>query len=537
MRKNDYIALFVIFLVGLFLRGFNLWDNVIFSYDQARDAQRIYDIFAFKDLKLVGPETDIPGVFNGPIFYYLVAPIYYLFHFNPNFAALFFVLLNLLGVFLLYELSLILFKNKKIALLSALLWTLSFEQANFAKYISNASPLSVTIILFFLGLALYLFRRKNTGLTISVIALAAAIHFDIYLVYLLLIYPVFYFIYFPKVTLKNLLVNCGIFLLLLTPFLIAEIKWGFTAVAGFTNYFNKQTGLVGIVDSITLYSQKIAEYVYYSFFSFNIFFAFALFIILCIIVYKQSKDRNKTIFLFVWMFSTFPLFAFRSGVINVPVINTSIAGAITLLFAKGVFEIISGKRYKLLGLGILLILIISNLKLFVGDNFNNVKVLSLRPMLLSYEKQVIDYTYSSSNKSDFSVCAITEPLFVNTLWSYLYKFYGQVKYGKLPYWSGSKQYLNTNHFPYDKNHVSIRYIILENQGGIPSHAPRSAIYLEDQISQLIEEKKYGEIIVQKRKLTTDKNLLRDTQGLTPPEVRTINSITSVDDRFSCFHQY
>ncbi len=537
MRKNDYVILFVIFFIGLFLWSFHLWNNIIFSYDQARDAQRIYDIFALRHLKLVGPETDIPGVFNGPLFYYLIAPVYFLSHFNPNFVAFFLVFLSLGGIFLLYEFSLLLFKNRKIGILAGLLWAFSFEQANFAKYISNASPIAVTVIVFFFGLALYLFKKKNIGLTMSVIALAAAIHFDIYLVYLLIFYPVLYFIYFPKIKLKTLISNGILFFLLLSPFLIAEVKWGFTAISGFSTYFSKQTGLVGIVESISLYAQKIAESAYFSFFSFNIFFAFALFAILCLVIYQKNKEKNTIIFLFVWMFSTLPLFAFRSGVINVPVINTSIAGAMILVFAKGMYDIITERKYRILGIFLLVLLIISNVKLFIGDNFLNVKVLSLRPMLLLYEKQVIDYTYSSSQNSNFSICSVSEPLFVNTLWSYLYKFYGQPKYGVLPFWSGPKQYLNTNHLAYDKNHVETRYIILENQGGIPEHAPRSTIYLEDQISQLVEVKKFGDIVVQKRTLTNDKKLLRDTQGLTPPEIRTINSITRIDDRFSCFHQF
>ncbi|MGH7246299.1 MAG: hypothetical protein ACREGI_05215, partial [Candidatus Levyibacteriota bacterium] len=74
--KKELIFLFAIFLFGFLLRIYNLHDNIIFGYDQARDAQRIFGIITLQNFKLVGPETDIPGVFNGPLFYYLLAPVY-----------------------------------------------------------------------------------------------------------------------------------------------------------------------------------------------------------------------------------------------------------------------------------------------------------------------------------------------------------------------------------------------------------------------------------------------------------------------------
>jgi hypothetical protein len=83
IEKHALLIVFIIFIFALILRSNNLWNNILFTYDQGRDAQRIAGIVSLKDFKLVGPETDIPGVFNGPLFYYLLAPVYAVANFNP----------------------------------------------------------------------------------------------------------------------------------------------------------------------------------------------------------------------------------------------------------------------------------------------------------------------------------------------------------------------------------------------------------------------------------------------------------------------
>lgn len=100
--KHPYFLLFLILCVAFILRFINLKDNILFAYDQARDAQRVYNMVYKGDLKIVGPETDIQGIFNGPLLYYVLTPVYFFSHFNPNAAAFFFVLINGATIILVY---------------------------------------------------------------------------------------------------------------------------------------------------------------------------------------------------------------------------------------------------------------------------------------------------------------------------------------------------------------------------------------------------------------------------------------------------
>lgn len=47
-----------------------------FHYDMSRDAFEAQKIIKDGDLKILGPPTSTPGLFHGPLYYYLIAPFY-----------------------------------------------------------------------------------------------------------------------------------------------------------------------------------------------------------------------------------------------------------------------------------------------------------------------------------------------------------------------------------------------------------------------------------------------------------------------------
>lgn len=543
IEKKTLFVLCCIVALGLFLRVFNLKDNTIVAYDQARDAQRVMEILNMK-LKIVGPETDIPGVFNGPLFYYILTPIYAITHFNMNYAALFFVLINTSGIVLIYLSSLILFKDKKIALISALLWAVSFEQMNFARFISNASPMSISTILFFLGIAIALFRKKDIGLIISIVGLAAAIHFNFYLVYLFIFYPVFFIVFKYKPSAKLTIASLLLLVLLLSPFVVAEIKWQFMATKSLINYAVRQSSgystefFTSIISNGERYFDRITEAIGYSLFSYGKLIGFLILCLFLELIWKnrKSKDEKKTfLFLCIWFFSTLPLFLFKSGVLNAQVINSSIFAPLTVIFGSGIYYLYKSSAPKSIKILIIVLILISNMSQMAADNFQSIKLFATQPLTLVNEKKVIDYSYNSAKREKFTICAVTNPLFINTLWSFLYSTYGTDKYGYVPYWSGQKQVQNKSYLPYG-NKTKLRYLIIEPLGGIPDVAKETTQYLEDKVSYLVEEKKFGDIIIQKRIIPSDKTNLFDSQNLSPERKRDMEGISRIEPRYNCFNE-
>jgi hypothetical protein len=108
---KKYWALVGIFLVALIIRFFYFPNNIYFGYDQARDAFVVQDLLK-GNLRLVGPTTLIEGLFHGPLYYYIFAPIYFLSQGNPEWVSAFLRIFNSLGVVTVFMIGLILFGRK-----------------------------------------------------------------------------------------------------------------------------------------------------------------------------------------------------------------------------------------------------------------------------------------------------------------------------------------------------------------------------------------------------------------------------------------
>lgn len=537
--KNPIIVLLCIALVALILRLINLQDNILFAYDQARDAQRIYNMVYKGDIKIVGPETDIQGIFNGPLLYYFLAPIYFFSNFDPNVAAFFFVLVNVGTLFLVYWAAKLLFKKESIALLSSLFWAISYEQGFFARYISNASPMSTATTIFFIGLALFFLKKKQYGLPLSAVGISLAIHCNFYFIYLFLFYPLFFSIFRHKPTIKTLIISLGLFGILLSPWIITELKWKFIGIRSLLAYFAHQgTTAVTVnplfyVPSIFIrYYDRISQGIYFSFIPSKIL-GFAL--VLLTTTYLTVKKRSPAgLFLLFWLLNTLPLFAFKSGVHSVEVINGSVFVPLTIIVAWGIIELLNTKKVyaRLLALLAVCCIVGYGIYTYAVNGFIPHSLHTGTPSLLKNAKQAIDYTYQKAEKKDFAICSISEPLFINTVWSFLYSTYGKQKYGYLPYWTGQKQILNESFIPYAKKKYETKFIIREPMQGIPDHAVTSTRYIEDTYNQYVSDKEFGSYNVQERRVVKgyeNINLVKYTRN----QREAIEDIISLVPQFSC----
>jgi hypothetical protein len=533
--RNPIFIIVLLFAVGFLLRFYNSWDNFTFGYDQGRDAQRIFDIAHLQNFKLMGQESDIPGVFHGALSYYVLVVFYVIGNFNPNIPVIFLILINLSAVLLLYFMCNLLFKNKLVGLIAALFWVVSYEQASFSRFISNASAMSIVSIIFFAGLAIYIFKKKNIGLTLSVIGFALSVQLNFYLSFLSIFYLIYYLIFRPKVNLKTLIVNFILLIILFAPYMIAEFKWNFIMSKSLTSYFLTHHGNFSIIASINSYVGKITDAIYYSIIGIDRLAILVLFIIVIIFSWFKIKDKKVKYFLFVWLFATAPLFLFSSGVLQTQLVNAVLFAPLTIIFAFFLVNVPFAKRFLII-LGILFV-IVSNLIIFYQDNFREIKLLSFQNFTYADEKKLIDYTYSSSNGRPFSVCALTNPLYVNSLWSYLYGVYGKEKYGYVPYWAGQEQVISKNNLPYDSSHVPLRYLIIEPAEGIPDYAKSVFVYLEDHTSSFVETKSFAGLLVQKRILNKDLSIFKDTQDLNQKEIKSIQSLIKSNPRFTCYTTY
>ncbi|MFH1561564.1 MAG: hypothetical protein ABID04_03235, partial [Patescibacteria group bacterium] len=119
-NKKELFALLLIFLLGFGLRLYHLEESTYFGFDEARDAYLSQEIYQNRDLKIVGPPANAPGLFHGPMYWYFLGPLYLISGGNPLFVSVVFRLINALGIILIFYLAKNLF-DSKVAFLSALI--------------------------------------------------------------------------------------------------------------------------------------------------------------------------------------------------------------------------------------------------------------------------------------------------------------------------------------------------------------------------------------------------------------------------------
>lgn len=500
-----WLIAIMICVLGIILRFAHLTDTFQFAFDQSRDALRVMEI-AGGHLKIVGPETDIRGVFNGPFFYYLLAIPYLLSGFDPNAAAICMTIVNLLAAILMMWFAFRLTRSKLVSVIALLLWMVSTEQLNYARYISNASLMGPTTLAFFYLMFEYIQTKKWWVAALAGLMLGLAIHANFYLIYLGIVL-ISCLLFSSRHHWSLAIVTC---ILTTSHLIIAEIKWKFTAVQSLLVFFivtgeekEQMSFFTRLFDSLHIYLERMSSTV-----QFNLspsvsssWIHLGTFALLLAYFLIHIRNRTQKTVVLAILFSNVLLFYFRSGVLTVPVINSTIVPGLYLLVAIVLADMIrSHLPLRIIGIACGSIILYANISHTIQNNFINSTMLSPVGLKWADTKQTIDYVYTSGH--DVSICALTNPLFINANWSFAFKTYGEKKYGHLPSWIGQPQYFTHNYLTEQSPRTPEVYLILEPDNGYPAEATDATLVDADQHSELIEEKTFSSVRVQKRRIIT-----------------------------------
>ena len=118
-------------------------NNFSFMYDNAKDSLIIMEMGTKFKPSLVGAVTSIPGVFNGPGYYYLALPFNILLGYHPFANVLLIILLSVISVVVAY---------KYLNWLTALLYSTSIsligaQQSAWSPYMTTFITLPVVVLL------------------------------------------------------------------------------------------------------------------------------------------------------------------------------------------------------------------------------------------------------------------------------------------------------------------------------------------------------------------------------------------------------
>lgn len=165
----------VLLAVIIYLRfaSFPLWQAL--DYDQEIGLVIVRSLVVDHKIVTIGPQASIAGVFIGPYFYYLTAPIFLLTKMNPAAMVVSNILNSILLLSAIYLIAKKLF-NSKVALLSLIIYGCSAYLTSFDRNWWNPMLMPLVSLLTFYATYQYLKVKKTFWLLVGAVSSASLLH-------------------------------------------------------------------------------------------------------------------------------------------------------------------------------------------------------------------------------------------------------------------------------------------------------------------------------------------------------------------------
>lgn len=503
MRKIVIILFIASFLLRVF---FIIPSNTVIGFDQARDLWDATTIFRDTNIRIVGPTAgNNPNLHHGVAWLYFIIPPLIIFQGNPIGVVIWNGFFSALLTVVLFYFAKSLFGDKKSSLISSIIVGVSFYYIQFAGWLSNSTVCLFTVPVFFFGLWEY-YKGKKWGLPLSFLFLGLTIQFELFFVYLIPTFIIAWIILKPKFpNFKLVATSAFLFVLSTSTMILTEIKFNFAgikSILGAGSFVGGEKSDFFQLLFIFLRDKWDAFYLNFwpQYKSFGIVFGLIVVGFFIWEIFRRRKDKlviKRNLFLLLIYFS--PIIMLTLGYHNAPWFLIGRPFAAILMASY----LISRIRSKFLLTSILIFIIFANL-LAVKDSYGRGQIL-LEPddsSLMSSQLMAVDYSYMSSSGESFEINSLTNPLYINAVWSYHYYWYGKNKYGYLPTWGGGDQLYPYDSLSYEGDGLKYLYLLIDTSVRIPPQYRNEIIGWADKKSTLVEEKTFGGIYVQKRIITS-----------------------------------
>ncbi len=218
--------LIAIILAGVFLRLYKGAEYFAYSHDNDLASWIIKDIVVDKHWRLIGQLTSTPGIFIGPIFYYLLIPFYLISNMDPIGSIYLGAVFGILGTLSFY----FVFKNlfgKEEGLIGALLYSCFYFFVFNDREIVPTLPVVLWSLWYLFNLNLYLKNNKYAYI-FSAILFALIWHLNFALILVAPLIPLAIFLSKQKINFKCIIFAFITFILLSLPLILFESRHGFS---------------------------------------------------------------------------------------------------------------------------------------------------------------------------------------------------------------------------------------------------------------------------------------------------------------------
>jgi hypothetical protein len=435
MKKRVFIFALILSL-GFFIRGIFLRENLMFGFEQGRDFEIAKNISEFKKFVLIGPKTDIEGVYHGAFYYYLLAFFFFISRGNPLTVATIFIVISSTTIITMYFVAKK-FVPKRYALLASLLTAVSFNPVIYSRWISNVS-LSLPLSAIYLFVIFGLIKTKNTKLLpTAAFCCGLFLHFEILNIFSGLIILLSAIILLQKtgkkISIKVATLSFVFFSLSILPFIIFNFKHQNILLSNLDIYFfqPKSSDKMNLLSNLSFYFMGIHREISTTLFPFFpklaiLFYPFGL-----IVFYQSFRNKRKRdafLLLLIFMFSSFPLiFLLKGQSMEQFFSGTSILIIIFFVFLIERFL----KRFHLQSILVYFVFIIY-LFFMIRYDFQHLKSLEgvyyhMPYKEITFGKQRKIFNYILASHEPYLIDAFTTPLYRPEGWHYLNSFYSNQK--------------------------------------------------------------------------------------------------------------
>ncbi len=244
LRIGKYeLFLSFILIMSIFLGSFNIRELMTFIGDQGWFYLSARDMLINGNIPLVGIASSRPWLHQGPFWTYLLAPVLWVFNFDPVSGAYITIFLGVLSVFGIYLLGSALF-SKKVGLISSLLYTTSPLTVFYMRFPYHTSPIPILTIAFVFSLY-KIIQNRIIYIPLSVFLLSILYNFEIATIVLgIILIGVLGYKLFKKSIHLNEILNKKILslsiiaaILPLLPMILYDVKNGFPQTLKFSVWF------------------------------------------------------------------------------------------------------------------------------------------------------------------------------------------------------------------------------------------------------------------------------------------------------------
>lgn len=245
-RISIYDLLFLLlFLIGSFLRFYNSQNTLAFNSELANVYLEIKNYIISGNIPLVGPATSHPWLRFGPLYYWLMIPIFYITKFDPLYISYFMKGISLFVIIFNYYFIKILI-NKRISIISTLFVTISPALITLA----NSSMLFSIIPVLFYPFLYLLISFKGDIKRLILIFLLLSVLLNFHFTAMIYIPTILILMIFNKrkLRLKSIVASVLIFFIPFVPVLISDYRNNFDMIKNFAVWIPyRLLGFTGII--------------------------------------------------------------------------------------------------------------------------------------------------------------------------------------------------------------------------------------------------------------------------------------------------